>query len=157
MRVALGNDHAGLPLRAVVIGLLESLGHDLVDFGTDQERPADYPYFAARVAQAVRDGEADLGVVICGTGIGSSITANKIRGGYCALCNDAYSARMARSHNAANVIALGARVIGPGLAEEILRVFLAAEPSADPRHVRRRKLVDRVQAGGEELGQEQPL
>ena len=154
MRVALGNDHAGLPLRAVVIGLLESLGHELVDFGTDQERPVDYPCFAARVARAVRDGEANLGVVICGTGIGSSITANKICGVYCALCNAVYSARMARSHNAANVIALGTRVIGPGLAEEILRVFLATEPSAEPRHVRRRELIGRLEAGDEELARE---
>ena len=155
MRIALGNDHAGLPLREPIIALLQSLGHELVDFGVAEDRSVDYPYFALRVAQAVRDGRADLGIVLCGTGIGSSIAANKVRGAYCALCGDVYSARMAREHNAANVIALGARVVGPGLAEEILKIFLAAQPSPEARHVRRRTLVSRIEAGDEEIGQEQ--
>ena len=154
MRVAIGNDHGGLALRAVLVELLESLGHEAVDFGTDEPQAVDYPVFAARAARAVRDGEADLAIVICGTGIGSSIAANKVRGVYCALCSDVYSARMARSHNAANVIALGARVVGVGLATEIVRTFLETEPSAEPRHVRRRELVRKLEDGSDLAAQE---
>ena len=154
MRVALGNDHAGVPLRAILINLLQAAGHELVDLGTSEDSSVDYPRFAARAAQAVQAGEADLGIVICGTGIGSSIAANKIRGVYCALCSDVYSARMARSHNAANVLALGARVIGPDLATEIAKTFLETQPSTEPRHVRRREQVYELEAGAEDLAQE---
>ena len=154
MRVALGNDHAGVPLRAILINLLQAAGHELVDFGTSEDSSVDYPRFAARAAQAVQAGQADLGIVICGTGIGSSIAANKIRGVYCALCSDVYSARMARSHNAANVLALGARVIGPDLATEIAKTFLQTHPSTEPRHVRRREQVYELEAGAEDLAQE---
>ena len=154
MRVALGNDHAGVPLRAILINLLHAAGHELVDLGTSEDSSVDYPRFAARAAQAVRAGEADLGIVICGTGIGSSIAANKIRGVYCALCSDVYSARMARSHNAANVLALGARVIGPDLATEIAKTFLETQPSTEPRHVRRREQVYALEAGAADPAQE---
>ena len=154
MRVALGNDHAGVPLRLILIELLQAAGHELVDFGTADTSSVDYPQFAAQVGCAVREGAADLGIVICGTGIGSSIAANKIRGGYCALCSDVYSARMARRHNAANVLALGARVIGPDLATEIARTFLETQPSTEPRHVRRREQVYALEAGAEDLIQE---
>ncbi len=149
MRVAIGNDHAGYPLRAPLIELIESSGHQVLNFGTDTEHPVDYPRFAAKVAYAIRDGQADLGVVICGTGIGSSIVANKVAGVYCALCNDPYTSRMARSHNNANVIALGARVIGPALAADILKNFLETQPSNEPRHVRRRQQVQQIEAGTE--------
>ncbi len=154
MRVALGNDHAGVPLRVGLIELLRASGHALVDLGTADDSSVDYPRFAAQVACAVREGEADLGIVICGTGIGSSIAANKIRGVYCALCSDVYSARMARSHNAANVLALGARVIGPGLATEIAKTFLEAQPSTEARHVRRREQVYALEAGAADPAQE---
>ena len=147
MRIAVGNDHAGYPLRAPLIELIESSGHQVVSFGTDNEEPVDYPRFAAEVANAVRDGHADIGVVICGTGIGSSIVANKVEGVYCALCSDPYSARMARRHNDANVIALGARVLGPDLAVDTLKAFLETQPSNKPRHVRRRQQVQQIEAG----------
>ena len=153
MRVAVGNDHAGYPLRAPLIELIESSGHQVISYGTDSEHPVDYPRFAAKVARAVRDGQADLGVVICGTGIGSSIAANKIEGVYCALCSDPYSTRMARRHNDANVIALGARVLGPDLAVDILKTFLETQPSNEPRHVRRRQQIQQIEAGNE-LAQE---
>ena len=153
MRVAVGNDHAGYPLRAPLIELIESSGHQVVSFGTDNEHPVDYPRFAANVARAVRDGQADLGVVICGTGIGSSIAANKIEGIYCALCSDPFSTRMARRHNDANVISLGARVLGPDLAVDILKNFLETQPSNEPRHVQRRRQVQQIEAGNE-LAQE---
>ncbi len=149
MRVAVGNDHAGYPLRTPLIELIESAGHQVVSFGTDSEYPVDYPRFAAKVAGAVRDGQADLGVVICGTGIGSSIAANKVEGVYCALCSDPYSARMARRHNDANVIALGARVIGPDLVVDILKTFLESKPSSAARHIRRRQQVQQIEAGSE--------
>ncbi len=149
MRIAVGNDHAGYPLRAPLIELIESSGHQVVSFGTDNEHRGDYPCFAAEVARAVRDGQANLGVVICGTGIGSSIAANKIEGVYCALCSDPYSARMARRHNDANVISLGARVLGPDLAVDILKNFLETQPSNEPRHVRRRQQVQQIEAGNE--------
>ncbi len=149
MRVAIGNDHAGYPLRAPLIELIESCGHQVISLGTDNERPVDYPRFAAEVARAIRNGQADLGVVICGTGIGSSIVANKIEGVYCALCSDPYSSRMARRHNDANVIALGARVLGPDLAVDILKAFLETQPSNEPRHIRRRRQVQEIEAGNE--------
>ena len=149
MRVAIGNDHAGFVLRAPLIELIQSAGHKVIDFGTDEECPVDYPPFAWRVACAIRDSQADLGVVICGTGIGSSIAANKVAGVYCALCSDCFSARMARRHNDANVIALGARVIGPDLAVDILKTFLESEPSSAARHVRRRQQIEQIEAGNE--------
>ncbi len=154
MRVALGNDHAGVPLRVGLIELLRASGYELVDLGTADDSSVDYPRFAAQVARKVCAGEADLGIVICGTGIGSSIAANKIRGVYCALCSDVYSARMARCHNAANVLALGARVIGPDLAAEIAKTFLEAQPSTEARHVRRREQVYALEAGAADPAQE---
>ena len=149
MRIAIGNDHGGLALRTPLIEFIKSTGHQVIDFGTDQPESVDYPHIAWQTAQAVRDGQADLGVVLCGTGIGSSICANKVEGAYCALCSDVYSARMARSHNNANVIALGARVLGPDLAVDILKSFLETQPSNEPRHVRRRQQVQQIEAGNE--------
>jgi len=149
MHVAIGNDHAGVVLRAPLIELIQSVGHKVIDFGTDEECSVDYPQFAWRVACAIRDSQADLGVVICGTGIGSSIAANKVAGVYCALCSDPYSARMARQHNNANVIALGARVVGPDLAVDILKTFLETQASNEPRHIRRRQQVQQIEAGSE--------
>ena len=149
MRIALGNDHAGYPLRSPLIELIESSGHLVTDFGIDNQQPVDYPHFAAKVARAVSGEQADLGVVICGTGIGSSIAANKVKGVYCALCSDCFSARMARRHNDANVISLGARVLGPDLAIDILKTFLETEPSNEPRHIQRRQQVQRIEAGNE--------
>ncbi len=141
MRIAIGNDHGGYPLRAAVVEVITSLGHRAIDFGTAEAEPCDYPDYARQVAIAVREGEADRGILMCGTGIGMAIAANKVKGIYAALCHDTYSARMARSHNAANIITMGGRVIGAGLAKEILRVFLETEPSPDPRHQRRRAQV----------------
>lgn len=141
MRIAVGNDHAGHPLRSAVLEVIKSLDHQVIDFGTSEPASCDYPDYARQVAAAVRDGRADLGVLMCGTGIGMSIAANKVGGVRAALCHDSYSARLARSHNAANVITMGSRVIGPGVAEEVLTVFLQTEPSTDPKHQRRRDKV----------------
>lgn len=127
MKVAFGCDHAGFGLKEAVVSTLKRLGAEVLDFGTHSDDSVDYPDFGERVGKAVASGEADLGVVICGTGIGISIAANKVPGVRAALCHDVYSARMSRAHNNANVLALGARVIGPGLAEAIVEAWLGTE------------------------------
>jgi ribose 5-phosphate isomerase B len=134
--VALGADHAGWELKEVLKAWLLGGGHQIVDVGTHSTESVDYPDYACEVAAAVAGARADLGVLVCGTGIGMSMTANKIPGVRAALCNDAFSARMSREHNDANVLALGARLVGPEAAVEILRVWLEAEFSGG-RHARR--------------------
>jgi ribose 5-phosphate isomerase B len=141
VRVALGVDHAGFTLKEPVAKLLQDLGHEVVGFGCGGPSPCDYPDAAVPLARAVARGECDLGVLMCGTGIGMSIAANKVPGAYAALCHEPYSARMARSHNGANVLAMGGRVIGPELALEIVQAFLTAAPSEAERHERRRAKV----------------
>jgi ribose 5-phosphate isomerase B len=141
MRVAVGCDHGGYALKAEVLAEVRELGYSALDFGTHDAKAVDYPDLARAVAQAVVTGEADLGVLICGTGIGMSIAANKVRGAYAAHANDCYSARMARLHNGANILALGGRVLGPDLARLLVTTFLTTEPSAEERHQRRRGLI----------------
>ncbi len=125
MRIAIGADHAGFELKNHVAGLLRAAGHEVQDVGTHSAESADYPDFIRPVAQAVAAGSAERGIVICGTGIGASIVANKVRGVRAARCTSEYDARYARLHNDANVLALGARVSGPGLVEAMVEVFLA--------------------------------
>jgi ribose 5-phosphate isomerase B len=136
MRVAIGADHAGFPLKQRLIGTLERLGHQVDDRGTHDETPVDYPPICADVARLVASGRADRGIVIGGSGQGEQITANKVRGTRAALCNDLYTARLSRAHNDANVLAMGGRVIGFGLAEEILTLWLATAFEGG-RHQRR--------------------
>ena len=126
-RVAIGSDHAGFELKSHLVKLLRERGHELVDHGTDSTEAVDYPPICAAVGRTVRDGGAELGIVIGGSGQGEQISANKVRGIRAALCNDLYTAKMARAHNDANVLAMGARVVGVGLAEEILDTFLATD------------------------------
>ncbi|MFV0309151.1 MAG: ribose 5-phosphate isomerase B [Desertimonas sp.] len=135
-RIAIGSDHAGFELKAHLIGVLRTAGHDVVDLGTDSIEPVDYPAFCAAVGRTVRDGDAHLGIVLGGSGQGEQLAANKVRGVRAALCNDLYTARMARSHNDANVLSIGARVVGVGLAEEILDTFLHTDFEGG-RHARR--------------------
>lgn len=137
MRIALGVDHAAYIYKAEIRRRIEALGHTVLDQGTDGETSVDYPGYALAVARAVRRGDADLGVFLCGTGIGGSIAANKVRGIRAALCHEAYTARMSREHNNANVLCIGARVVGLSLALEIVQVWLTTPFSGDPRHVRR--------------------
>lgn len=136
MRITIGCDHAGYVLKVHLLTTLDHLGHSVTDLGTDSEEPVDYPPICAAVGRAVRDDTADIGVVIGGSGQGEQIAANKIRGVRAALCNDLYTARLARAHNDANVLSLGGRVIGTGLADEILVLFLTT-PFEDGRHARR--------------------
>ncbi len=135
-RIAIGSDHAGYELKAHVVELLRSQGHDVDDQGTWSTEPVDYPPICAGVGRTVRDGQAELGIVIGGSGQGEQLAANKVRGVRAALCNDLYTARMARAHNDANVLSMGGRVVGVGLAEEIVAVFLAT-PFEGGRHARR--------------------
>lgn len=142
VKVAFGCDHAGVDLRNVVAEVVEELGHTLIDLGTHSKDSVDYPDFGSKVASAVVTGAADLGIVVCGTGIGISIAANKVKGVRAALCSETYSTRMCREHNNANVLAMGARVIGPDVAKEIVRTFLTT-PFAGGRHQVR---VDKISA-----------
>jgi ribose 5-phosphate isomerase B len=144
VRVAVGADHAGFSLKGDLIHHLKELGHEVEDLGTDSEAPADYPPICAAVARTVRDGRADRGVVLGGSGQGEQIAANKVRGTRAALCNDLYTARMARRHNDANVLAMGARIVAPALARQILEVWLDTEFEGG-RHQRRIEQIGEIE------------
>ncbi|MBU3703830.1 MAG: ribose 5-phosphate isomerase B [Ilumatobacteraceae bacterium] len=135
-RIAIGADHAGFELKQHLIAFLAAAGHTVDDFGTHSTESVDYPPICAAVGRAVRDGKADLGIVLGGSGQGEQLAANKVHGVRAALCNCLYTAKMARSHNNANVLSMGARVVGVGLAEEIVTTFLATEFEGG-RHERR--------------------
>ena len=143
MKIAIACDHGALALKNTLIAHLTKQGHELVNFGTDTLDSCDYPDFAAKAAQAVADGTCDRGIVLCTTGIGVSITANKIDGIRCALLSDVMSARMTREHNDTNVMAMGAGVVGGKLAIEITDTWLGTAFSGDVRHQRR---IDKVMA-----------
>lgn len=140
--IALGSDQAGYELKQVVMKHLEDRGLAYKDYGSYNADPVDYPVYGKKVAQAIVDGECDKGILICGTGIGISIAANRIKGIRAAVCSDCFSAEATRLHNDANILALGARVIGPGLAEKIVDVFLDTEFSGVERHKRRVDMIE---------------
>ena len=135
--IAIACDHAALQLKNQVVAHLKEKGYEVTDFGISREGAVDYPDYALPVAEAVASGCADKGILICGTGIGMSIAANKVKGIRCALCSDTFSARATREHNDANVLAFGERVVGPGLALDIVDTFLATPFSGASRHVNR--------------------
>ena len=137
MIIALGSDHGAFELKNIIIDDLKPLGYETLDCGTNSVESCDYSDYAQKVCALVNSGEADLGILICGTGIGMSMAANKIAGIRCALCGDVFSAKATRSHNDANVLALGARVIGSGLAIEIVHAYLNTKFSGESRHARR--------------------
>ncbi|MBR4424385.1 MAG: ribose 5-phosphate isomerase B [Oscillospiraceae bacterium] len=138
--IAIGSDHGGYALKEQIKKHLDELGLAYRDYGTDSEASCDYPIYGEAVARAVAGGEAERGIVICGTGIGISISANKVKGIRAALCGDCYSAEYTRRHNDANVLALGARVLGEGLAEKIVDTFLSTDFEGG-RHARRVALI----------------
>lgn len=144
MRISIGSDHAGFDLKQHLIGFLEAGGHEVHDHGTTSTDPVDYPPYCADVARAVVGRDSEVGIVMGGSGQGEQIAANKVHGARAALCNDLYLARMARSHNDANVLSIGARVVGVGLAEEIVSVFLATQFEGG-RHQRRVDLIAEVE------------
>lgn len=143
MKIAIGCDHGALELKNVMVAHLEKKGHEVRDFGTYTKDSCDYPEFAAAAARAVASGECDKGIVLCTTGIGVSITANKIKGIRCALLSDMMSARMTREHNDTNMMAIGAGVVGQMLALQIADTWLGTEFSGEARHQRR---IDKIMA-----------
>jgi ribose 5-phosphate isomerase B len=136
MRIAIASDHAGFPLKSELVPWLTQLGHDVTDLGTESVQTVDYPWYCARAAQAVVAGRADAGIVLGGSGQGEAIAANKVRGARAALCLDEYTARLARAHNDANVLSLGARILAPEFARAIVEVFLSTSFEGG-RHVPR--------------------
>jgi ribose 5-phosphate isomerase B len=152
MRVALGSDHAGFPLKEHLKDFLRTQGHQVLDVGTDSTRPVDYPAFCAAAARAVTSGEADRAVVTGGSGQGEQMAANKVHGARAALCHDVYLARLSREHNDANVLAMGARIIAPPYAEEVLRVWLATSFEGG-RHVARIEQIAEIERGIEQGGE----
>lgn len=137
MRIAVAADHAGFPLKDLVIQVVRQAGHEVIDLGTNNTDPVDYPDFAEKLGRAIVEGAADRGVLVCGSGVGASIAANKITGVYAGLCHDTYSAHQGVEHDNMNVLCLGARIIGPALVPELVRAFLEAEFSTEERHRRR--------------------
>jgi len=144
-RVAIGSDHAGFDLKEHLVALLRGQGHEVLDHGTDSTESCDYPPICAAVGRTVRDGGADFGIVLGGSGQGEQLAANKVHGVRAALCNDLYTARMARAHNDANVLSMGGRVVGIGLAEEILATFMTTEFEGG-RHARRVEQLMQIEA-----------
>ena len=140
--IALGCDHGGYPLKLEILKFLEENGYEYKDYGCHSEDSCDYPEYAKAVAKAILNKEADRGILICGTGIGISIAANRYEGIRAALCGDCFSAKACREHNDANILAMGARVTGAGLAVEITRAFLETEFSRDERHKRRIAMIE---------------
>ncbi len=140
--IALGCDHGGYALMQEVIAWLEKNNYEYKNYGTYSEASVDYPEYGKKVAHAVADGECEFGILICGTGIGISITANKVKGVRAALCTDCFCAQATREHNNANILALGGRVVGPGLALKIVETFLTTPFSNDERHIRRINMIE---------------
>lgn len=145
-RVAIAADHAGVELKAALVVRLEEAGHTVLDLGTHDTKPVDYPDFAQAIGQALLERKADRGILLCGSGVGASVAANKLPGIRAGLCHDTYSAHQGVEHDDMNVLVLGARVIGSALAEELMRVFLGADFTNEERHCRRLEKVRALEA-----------
>jgi len=146
VRLVIGSDHAGYSLKQAIIKLLVDWGHEVVDVGTDSTEPVDYPDYAEAVAMLVSSGRTERGLVICGSGVGASVAANKVPGIRAGLCHDSYSAHQGVEHDDMNVLVLGARVIGTELAAELVRVFLLAKFTGEERHRRRLSKITAIEA-----------
>ena len=140
MRIAIGNDHAAVELKREIAAYVKELGHDVENYGTDSSDSCDYPIYGEKVGKAVASGAADLGILICGTGVGISIAANKVRGIRAAVCSEPVTARLVKEHNNANIIAFGARIVGIEMAKEIVKAYLSAE-FLGGRHERRVNMI----------------
>ena len=145
MIVAVACDHAGFPLKRAILEAVRSAGHEPLDLGTDSEAPVDYPDNALDVGRAIQSGRAGRGILICGSGVGAAVAANKLRGIRAGVCHDLYSARQSVEHDNANVLALGARVVGEALAVQLVQAFLGAEFSGEERHRRRLAKIDAIE------------
>jgi len=151
MRIGICTDHGGIELKMVLVEYIQSLGYDLVDFGTDSEESVDYPDFAEKVGRAIQDQEVEKGIAICGSGVGVCITANKMKGVYAAVCHDTYSARQGVEHDNMNVLCLGGRIINEKLGKELVKVFLEAKFSGnDPGNKRHHRRVTKIRKIEEE-------
>jgi ribose 5-phosphate isomerase B len=149
MRIAVGADHGGYPLNERVIEELRAASHEITDFGThDGSTSDDYPDYAREVGQAIQQNAVEIGILICGSGVGAAVATNKLKGVRAALCGDTYSARQSREHDDCNVLCLGARVTGVELALEIVRAFVAARFSGEERHRRRLKKILEIESSG---------
>ncbi len=146
MRVTIGSDHAGFALKGDLIAFLRAEGHDVVDVGTRSTDPVDYPDFAEAVARSVLNGDGERGILICGSGVGASVAANKVHGIRAGLCHDTYSAHQGVEHDDMNVLVLGSRVIGAQLARELAQSYLRAQFTGEERHVRRLNKVKAIEA-----------
>jgi ribose 5-phosphate isomerase B len=146
MKIAVAADHAGFELKNSLRDLIESLGHDVSDLGAHNAEPSDYPDFAAAIGRAISTNTAERGVLICGSGVGASIAANKISGVRAGLCHDTYSAHQGVEHDDMNILVLGSRVIGRALAEDLVRTFLAAKFTNEARHLRRLEKIKRLES-----------
>lgn len=145
MKIAIGCDHAGFALKDTVVRQVKQLGHEVLDCGTNSAQRADYPDFADKVARAVAAKQADRGILLCGSGVGVCVTANKTRGIRASICHDAYTAAQAVEHDNLNVLCLGARIIGPAVAEELVTRFLGASFSKEARHQARLKKIEVIE------------
>ena len=146
MRIAIGADHAGFELKRDLAGYLAKAGHEMTDLGTHTSAPVDYPDIAEGVAQAVRNGQADRGILVCGSGAGAAIAACKFPGVRASVCHDAYTARQAVEHDDLNVLCLGSRVIGAELAKTLVDVFVTAAFSGEERHIKRLAKIDAIES-----------
>ena len=150
MRIAVACDHAGYPLKDDVIAVVEESGNEVIDLGTYDQEPVDYPDYAEKVGRAIQQGQADRGILICGSGVGATIAANKMKGVYACVCHDVYSGGQGVEHDNMNVLCMGGRIIGPETAKEIVKSFLAAKFSTEERHRRRVSKILKIEANGKE-------
>ena len=147
MKIVIANDHAGVELKKEVKDFMEGLGHEVINIGTDSTESCHYPEFGKKAAQMVADKEVDLGVLICGTGVGISLAANKVKGIRCGVCSEATTARLIKQHNNANMIAFGARIVGSELAKDIVKAFLESEFEGGGRHQQRIDMISAIENG----------
>lgn len=144
MKIAIGNDHTATELKDIIMDYVRELGHEVINFGTDSKESCDYPEYGELVGRAVAAGEADCGILICGTGVGISIAANKVRGIRAGVCSDCATARLIREHNDANILAFGARIVGAELAKDMVKAYLSAE-FQEGRHQSRVNMIREIE------------
>lgn len=148
MKIAVACDHAGFPLKQMVIDVVKCAGHEVFDLGAFDTTSVDYPDYAEKLGRFIVEEKAERGILLCGSGVGACVAANKIRGIYAGLCHDTYSARQGVEHDNMNVLCLGARIIGPELVKELVLAFLTAKFSAEERHIRRLEKVKKIESEG---------
>lgn len=144
MKIAIGNDHSAVDLKREITAFVKKMGHEVINFGTDSTESCDYPVYGEKVGRAVAAGEADCGILICGTGVGISLAANKVKGIRCGVCSDTTTAHLIREHNHANIIAFGARIVGTEKAKDIVKAYLEAEPMGG-RHQMRVDMISKME------------